>query len=77
MANKQPNKYVSVAHMISLVLLDELRKMGSFTRLQLLNRGVSERAIRQLEKRGILRTSTDALGITQYTVVDDFLSKLT
>lgn len=74
---KQNNKTVSLAALIDLVLLDQMRKQGGMSKLKLMRSGLTRQAIRQMEFRGILRASTDALGITQYTVVDDFLTKLT
>lgn len=81
MANKQPERQISIAFAVDLVLLDKLRQLGSMTKLQLMRRGLKPGMISLLEKRGILRAN-DSLGIagsgvTEYTVVDDFLTKLT
>lgn len=74
---KQRERLVPPGFVFDLILLDQLRKMGKLSKLQLLQRGVKPSVISLLTKCGILLTSADDNGITQYRVVDDFLERLT
>ena len=57
------------------VLLAKLHSLGSMSRLQLLQRGISRSQISFLLNYGILREAVDVFGIHKYTVSDAFVAR--